>query len=438
MQIVIAGAGEVGFNIAKDLAYAHDVYVIENDERKITEISKLNVEVIEGNAANIEILKRAKIDEADIFLGVTGDDEVNLLAGLAAKKLGAKKTIIRVGNPEYVDKPIVMDHPIGYDLLICPQLALASEIVNLITIPGAVDFVTFSGGKIDMVEISITSRSGVGGKRISELHLPGNVIITAIYRNGELIVPKGETVLKEGDRLAIVGTMEDLSRIRGIFGEQVARNVVIFGGGTVGGYIARLLDRSNIHIKLIDSSPSVCETLCSVLKRTKVIIGDATDLDLLVEEEIGKSDVVIATTDSDEKNLLVSLLAKSLGARKAIVKVDRGMYVKLFEKVGVDVALSPRRITYNEVMKHLHLMNVHTIAEIGKGEAAVLEIEVREKLSGKMIRELKMPKGAIIGAILRGDDCLIPKGDTKIYTGDKLLVITTWGEMDRVEKALKD
>lgn len=191
MQIIIAGAGEVGFNIARDLAYTHDVYVIENDERKISEVSKLNVEVVEGNAANIQVLKQAKVDEADIFLGVTGDDEVNLLAGLAAKKLGAKKTIIRVGNPEYVDKPIVMDHPIGYDLLICPQLALASEIVNLITIPGAVDFVTFSGGKIDMVEISITSRSGVAGKRVAELHLPGNVIITAIYRNGELIVPKG-------------------------------------------------------------------------------------------------------------------------------------------------------------------------------------------------------------------------------------------------------
>lgn len=169
-----------------------------------------------------------------------------------------------------------------------------------------------------------------------------------------------------------------------------------------------------------------------------MIIGDATDLDLLIEEEIGKSDIVIATTDSDEKNLLVSLLAKSLGARKTIVKVDRGMYVKLFEKVGVDVALSPRRITYNEVMKHLHLMNVHTIAEIGKGEAAVLEIEVREKLSGKTIRELKMPRGAIIGAILRGDDCLIPRGDTRIHAGDKLLVVTTWGEMDSVEKVLKD
>jgi len=434
MLIVIAGAGEVGYNLAKDLSHNYEVIVIESDVRKADEVSNLNVEVVQGNAATLDVLKKARVDEADIFLAVTGHDEVNLLAGLAAKKLGAKKTIVRVGNPEYVNKPIMKDHPMGYDLVICPQLALASAMANLVTIPGAVDFVSFSGGKIDMIEIVISPNSPVAGKRVAELNLPENIILMAVYRNGDLIVPRGDTELLEGDRIAVVGTFESIAKIKEVFGDPVVRNVVIFGGGVVGSYVARILDKSNLNIKLIDSNPEVCENLCRFLKRTRVIIGDATDLDLLVEEEVGKSDVVIATTENDGKNLLISLLSKNLGAKKAIAKVDKGSYVNLFEKVGVDAALSPRRITYAEVLKQLRFMHVETLAEVGMGEAAVLEVEVKnEKLSGIKIKDIELPKKSIIGGILRGDECLIPRGETEIRAGDRLLVFTTWDQIEEVE-----
>jgi len=434
MLIVIAGAGEVGYNLAKDLSHNYEVIVIENDVRKADEVSNLNVEVVQGNAATFKVLKKARIDEASVFLAVTGNDEVNLLAGLAAKKLGAERTIVRVGNPEYVDKPIVKDHPMGFDLVICPQLALASAIANLVTIPGAVDFVSFSGGKIDMIEIIIPPDSPVAGKKVAELNLPENVILMAVYRNGDLIVPRGDTELLEGDRITVVGTFESIAKIKGVFGDPIVRNVVIFGGGVVGSYVARILDKSNLNIKLIDSNPEVCENLCRFLKRTRVIIGDATDLDLLVEEEVGKSDVVIATTENDGKNLLISLLSKNLGAKKAIAKVDKGSYVNLFEKVGVDAALSPRRITYAEVLKQLRLMHVETLAEVGMGEAAVLEVEVKNvKLSGKKIKDIELPENSIIGGILRGSECLIPRGETEIKAGDRLLVFTTWDQIEDVE-----
>ncbi len=200
--------------------------------------------------------------------------------------------------------------------------------------------------------------------------------------------------------------------------------------------MARILDRSNLNIKLIDSNPEVCENLCKVLKKTRVVIGDATDLDLLIEEEIGKSDVAIASTESDGKNLLISLLAKSLGAKKTVARVDKVNYAKLFEKVGIDAALSPRRIAYAEIVKNLRLMNVHTLVEISS-EAVVLEVGIRnKKLSKKRIKDIKLPRRAIVGAILRGDDCLIPRGETELRLGDKLLVFTTWDEIEKVESRL--
>jgi trk system potassium uptake protein TrkA len=435
MQILVAGAGEVGYNVAKALSNKYDVFVIENDERKIEEIEKLNVEVIRGNAANLRILQRAGAERAEIFLGVTGNDEVNLLSGIAAKKLGAKKAIVRVGNPEYVDMPYVKNHPLGFDLIICPQLVLAKAIANIITFSGAVDFVSLSGGKLNLIEIEVDENSPVVGKRVNEIPLPENIILTAIYREGELIVPKGDTKIEANDRISVVGKSENLLAVQKLFEGRLPRNVVVFGGGTVGSYLAKILDSSNLNIKLVDPDPVVCENLCSMFQRVKVIIGDPTDLDFLHEEDIGRSDVVVACTESDEKNLLLSLLSKSLGAKKAISQVSKGSYMKLFEKVGVDVVLSPRTITYVEVLRHLRLMEVETLAEIEKGEAVVFEVQItKNKLSGKKVKDLRIPRRAIIGGILRGEDCLIPRGETEIHKGDRLLIFAPWDEVEKVEK----
>lgn len=432
MLIVISGAGEVGYNIAKDLAHNYEVVVIEKDQTRFEHVKRLNVEVIHGNAANLKVLKKARIEKADFFIGVTGKDEVNLLSGVAAKNLGAKKTIVRVGDPEYVDKPIVKNHIMGYDLVICPQLNLANAIANLVTTPGAVEFVSFSGGKIDMIEVLAPEE--IEGKKISELSIPDNVIFTAIHRNGDMVVPRGDTEIQKGDRIDVLSKSESMGNIMEILGNPVVKNVFIVGGGTVGSYVARILDKSNLNIKLIDINQDICENLCSFLNRTKVIIGDGTDLEFLIEEEVEKSDVVITTTESDGKNLLISLLSKNLGAKKTIARVEKISYAKLFEKVGVDSALSTRNIAYAEIMKLLRMMHVETIADVEKGKTAVLEIEVKnKKLSGKKIKKIKLPRNSIIGGILRGEECLIPRGENEIQLGDKLLIFTTWEEIKDVE-----
>ncbi len=436
MRIVIAGAGEVGFSLAQSLADKYDVYIIEENPSRCEAVSDLDVVVVNGNAANINVLKSASVENADVFLAVTGNDEVNLLAGIAARKLGAKKVIVRVENPEYVDKPIVRDHPLGYDVVICPQLALAQEAARLVGIPGAIEIVTFSGGRVEMIEVQIMENSKADGCKVKDLKLPPNVVITSIYRNGEVIIPRGDTVLRKGDRVAIVGKTAEIEKLRGIFGPPVVKRVTIFGAGTIGSYVAKILQKGRISVKLVESRRDRCEHISEVLSGVKVVCGDATDIEFLVEEEIGKSDAVVATTESDEKNLLICLLAKNLGAKTAIAKVEKKEYVRLFEAVGVDAALNPRRVTYNEVMKLLRRMQIETVAEI-EG-AAVVEIVVKNpKLVGMKLKDINLPKSAIVGAVVRGDECLIPRGDTELQLGDRLLVFTTWDELEVVEETFE-
>ncbi len=436
MRIVIAGAGEVGYNLALSLADKYDVYVVEKDASRYDTILNLDVVAIHGNAANLGILKQAEVNRADVFLAVTGNDEVNLLSGIAAKKLGAKKVIVRVENPEYVDKPVVRDHPLGYDVIICPQLALAQEAARLIGIPGAVEIVTFSGGRVEMIEVQIMENSKADGSSIKDLNLPPNTVITSIYRNGEVIIPRGDTVLRKGDRIAIVGKTEEIEKLRGIFGPPVVKRVTIFGAGTVGTYIARILQKGRISVKLIESRRERCECLSEDISGVKVVCGDATDIELLIEEEVGRSDAVVATTESDEKNLLICLLSKNLGAKTAIAKVERKEYMRLFEAVGVDVALNPRRVTYNEVMKLLRRMQIETVAEI-EGTAVIEVVVKNPKLVGMKLRDVALPKTAIIGAVVRGDDCLIPRGETALKLGDRLLVFTTWEDIEKIEETFE-
>ncbi len=428
MRIVIAGAGEVGYNLAKVLCEHHDVYVIDTDEDKVENMKNLNVSAIRGNSASVDVLKSVEIEKADVFLAVTGNDEVNMLSGLLAKKFGAKKVVVRVSNPDYVDRPIVRDHMLGFDLVVCPQLALANEVANLLMIPGAVDFITLSGGEANVVEIKVGE--SIAGRKVSDLSLPKNVLIVAILRNGDVIIPRGDTTIRLGDVLVVLGKIDEIAKVQA-FGQTLVKNVTIFGGGTVGEYIARTLETGKFRLTLVDSNMDRCEILSESLRKTKVFCGDATDVEFLEEIEVGKSDVVIATTESDERNLMISLLCKSMGAKKAIAKVEKGDYIKIFEMVGVDYAVSPRRVTFLEVMKYLRLVDIRSIAEI-KQRIAVLEFIVKN-IDKVKIADLKLPDCAIVGGVIREGDFLIPRGDTVIRKGDRVLVFATWDCIEDLE-----
>ncbi len=437
MYIVIAGAGEVGYNLARSLSVENDIILIEKraDRRPILE--ELDVKVITGNAANVSVLKQAEAGKADIFVGVTGDDEVNLIACLAAHRMGAKRTIARVGNPEYVDKPIIFNHPLGIDVLVCPELVLAHSIANLVKLPGAIDIEMFGGGAVEMMEGVVGEDSVLRGKRLSDLDLPPQTIILAVVRNGEILIPRGDTVLGDNDRVIIIGTPSSIEKVQFFLKKtRDVRNVTIIGGGTVGSYIAMLLEKTDFNVKLIESSRERCEELTKILRKVRIIQGDGTDIDLLEEERIGDSDVLIAVTESDEKNLLCSLLGKNLGVEKTISRVGKEDYIRIFQKIGIDVALSPRKATYMEVLKHMRKMKVNAIAEIEHGEANLLEIEIGSgsKLAGKTVEKLNMPKESLVSMIIRDGKPIIPVGSSVIEEGDRLLVFTKPSALKKVEK----
>lgn len=432
MHIVIAGAGEVGYELAKSLSGKNDVYVIERDKEKVDRLNELDVIAIRGNAANIKILTEAKVDKADIFLGVTGNDEVNILSAIAAKKLGAKRVLVRVENLEYADKPITRYSQFGFDVVVCPPLVLAQEIVELVGIPFAEEVITLSGGEMDVVELQVSEDSPVIGKSYKDLNLPPEVILASIQRNGDVILP-GEENLRAGDKVVIVGKKDEVEKLRALFGQQTVRRVTIFGTNEISSYVAESLYKSRISVKVLGTSKKACEDLSERLRGIRIVCGDFLDLDFLNSEEIGKSNAVVALTDSDERNLLVSLLAKNLGAERAIVKVEHEEYAKIFESVGIDHALNPRRMTILEVQKLLMLdkVEVRTIADMSG--VVVMELEVNNpKLLNKRLVELQLPKNTVIWVVIRNGKCLVPSPELSLNLGDRVVIRTNWKEVKRI------
>ncbi|MCX8172044.1 MAG: Trk system potassium transporter TrkA [Archaeoglobaceae archaeon] len=432
MQIVIAGAGEVGYELAKSLSGKNDVYVIEKEKDKIDRLSELDVIAIKGNAANLNVLKEAKIEKADIFLAVTGNDEVNILSGISAKKLGTKRVLVRVENLEYADKPVIRYHPLGFDFVICPPLVLAQEIVELVGIPFAEEVITLSGGEMDVVEFQISEGSSAIGKSFKDLNFPQDVVLASIHRNGDVILP-GEDDLRVGDRVVVIGKREEVERLGDLFGQPVVRRVTIFGANEISSYVAETLYKSRVSVKVIGASKKSCEEISERLRGIRIVCGDFLDLDFLSREEVGKSNAVVALTDSDERNLMVSLLSKSLGAERAIVKVEHEEYAKIFEKVGIEHALNPKRMTILEVQKLLMMdrVEVRTIADLSG--SVVMELVVNnEKLKNKRIAELHLPKNSAIWVVIRNEKCLAPHPDTSLEIGDRVVVRTTWDKIKKI------
>ncbi|MCS7144487.1 MAG: Trk system potassium transporter TrkA [Archaeoglobaceae archaeon] len=432
MQIVIAGAGEVGYELAKSLSGKNDVYVIEKDKEKVDRLNELDVIAIKGNAANMNILKEAKIERADIFLGVTGNDEVNILSGISAKKLGAKRVFVRVENLEYADKPVTRYHPLGFDVVVCPPLVLAQEIVELVGIPFAEEVITLSSGEMDIVELQISENSPVIGKGFMDLNLSPEVVLVSIHRNGDVILP-GEENLREGDRVVIVGKREEVEKLRDLFGQPVAKRVTVFGTNEISSYVAETLYKSRISVKVVGASKKACEDLSEKLRGIRVVCGDFLDLEFLNREEVGKSNAVVALTDSDERNLMLSLLSKSLGAERAIVKVEHEEYAKIFEKVGIEHALNPKRMMILEVQKILLMdkVEVRTIADLSG--AVVMELVVNnEKIRNKRIVEVPLPKNSAIWVVIRNEKCLAPHPDLRLELGDRVVVRTTWDKVKKI------
>lgn len=444
MKIVIYGATEVGCLLATEFFEDHDITVIDKEENRTEEFDKLDISFVQGNASDIKILKAADIMNSDVFIACTTLDEANIVSCLSAKKISGIRTICFVSKEEYrnameLDKATDYLEDFFIDYVIWPEELLTQEIFRIVTVAHALDVENFADGKARLLEYKVRLNSPIVGKMVKDCGFTRDTIIVGIKRDDLLFIPNGLTEINAEDKLIFMGTSHSLDILAGTFfheKEQV-KTVAIIGGGSVGYMLAKSLEDMKIKTKIIEMNYERCEFLAQELQKALVINGDGTNLKLLDEEEIGSSDVVISVTNNDERNLLCSLLVKQLGVKRVISRVSKVLNIPLFEKVGIDIAVSPKTSAINEVKNDLDENDVDILATVEQGEAEVLEILVKEDFDSKKIMDLRFPAPAIIGVIQRKNQVIIPKGDTTMKTHDILIIFTKAENAQRIKDYFK-
>ena len=432
MRVIVIGAGEVGYHLAERLSEEHhDVVVIERDADLGQRIqSQLDLLVVEGNGASLSTLEKAGIRRADLLLAVTNFDEANLIACLIASQFDVRLKVARVSNPEYYQRRGVLEEKkFGADLLINPEFECAREILKLFLRSAASDVAEFAGGRIVLLGLPILEDAPVAGRTLEEIGRTlreRHFLTVAIDRDGRSIIPDGATKLEAGDEIYLVAEsrhVPDAYRLLGLERRRMQR-IMLLGGGRVGINLARMLERDGIQPTIIERSRPRCVTLAGELASALVLHGDATDLDLMMHEGIAETDGLAAVTNEDETNLLASLLAKHLGAKKVIALVKRSEYIPLVTRVGIDAAVSPRLSTANRILQHVRGGRILSLAVMERNRAEAMEVEVLpdSRAAGRTVQNLDLPPKSILGAIERGEEVLIPRGDTEIRAGDHLVV----------------
>lgn len=444
MKIVIYGATEVGCLLATEFFEDHDITVIDKEENRTEEFDKLDISFVQGNATDINVLKSADIINSDVFIACTPLDEANIVACLSAKKVSGIRTICFVSKAEY-QNTMELDKSNDYlgdffiDYVIWPEALLTQELFRIVTVAHALDVENFADGRARLLEYKVRPGSSIVGKMVKDCGFTRDTIIVGIKRNDLLFIPNGLTEINENDKLIFMGTSHSLDILAGTFfheKEQV-KSVAVIGGGNVGYMLAKSLEDMKIKTKIIEKDYDRCEFLAQELHKTLVINGDGTNLKILDEEEIGSSDVVISVTNNDEKNLLCSLLVKQLGVKRVISRVSKVLNVPLFEKVGIDIAVSPKTSAINEVRNDLDENDVDILATVEQGQAEVLEILVKDEFNGKKIMDLRFPAPAIIGVVQRRNQVIIPKGDTQLREHDILIIFTKADTAQQIKSYFK-
>lgn len=444
MKIVIYGATEIGCLLATEFFEDHDITVIDREENRTEEFDNLDISFVQGNATNVNILKAADIMNSDVFIACTAQDEANIVACLSAKKISGIRTICFVSKEEY-QSVMALDKSGDYlgdffiDYVIWPEALLTQELFRIVTVAHALDVENFADGKARLLEYKVKPNSPIVGKMVKDCGFTKDTIIVGVKREDLLFIPNGLTEINQDDKLIFMGTSHSLDILAGTFfheNEQV-KSAAIIGGGNVGYMLAKSLEDMKIKTKIIEKDYERCEFLSQELNSTVVINADGTNLKLLDEEEIGSSDVAIAVTNNDERNLLCSLLVKQLGVKRVISRVSKVVNIPLFEKVGIDIAVSPKTSAINEVKNDLDETNVDILATVEQGEAEVLEITVNSEFDGKLIKDLRIPVPAIAGIIQRRTNVIIPKGDTELKHHDILIIFTKADSVQKVKEYFK-
>ena len=456
MKIIIAGCGKVGYTLAEQLSEeGHEITVIEpRAERIQAAVDALDIIGYIGNGNSYKMQKEAGVEEADLLIAVTGHDEVNLLSCLIAKKAGNCKTIARVRNPEYVDEIHFIREELGLSLSINPELATAMDIERLIQVPSALEIDSFAKGRAYMLRFEIPHGSPWHQLRVMDAaEKYGNHFLICIReRDGEILIPGGNTVLMEGDRISMIAPTEDMNRLFNIIGIQAPpiRNVMIAGGGTIAYYLAQRLTRGKVNTMIIDKNPQRCLELSEKLDKAMIICGDASDSKLLQEEGIERMDAFVSLTNFDEENIMLSLYAHQVSKAKLITKVNKVDFQGILRSIPVGSIISPKHLTAEHIIQYVRDLEnsmsaqrdstVNMVYWIADNKAEALEFSVEEpsKVTDTPLMNLQLEQGLLICSIMRGNKVIIPSGRDSICGGDKVVVVTMLKHLNRLEDILME
>ncbi|MGM0413267.1 MAG: Trk system potassium transporter TrkA [Pseudomonadota bacterium] len=435
MKILILGAGQVGSSLAQNLASeANDITVVDTDDLALALLQdRLDIRTIIGRASHPDVLRRAGAEDADMIIAVTNSDETNMVACQVAWTLFRTPTKIgRVREAEYLAHPqLFSNEALPIDVRISPEQLVTEYVQRLIEHPGALQVLDFAGGKVQLVAVKAYYGGPLVGHELSTLkeHMPGvETRVAAIFRRGQPIIPEGTTVIEADDEVFFIAARGD---IRAVMGEmrrldKPNKRVVIAGGGNIGRRLAGALE-GNYQVKLIDHNRRRSSQLAEELGRSIVLLGDAADEELLLEENIEYTDVFCALTNDDEANILSAMLAKRLGARKVMALINRASYVDLVESGEIDIAISPQQATIGSLLAHVRRGDVVVVHSLRRGAAEAIEAVAHgdprsSKVVGRQVGELKLPPGTTIGAMVRGEQVLVAHHDTVIESGDHVIL----------------
>ncbi len=447
MRIVLVSSGQVARQFAADLCGDYDVCVVHSGVDGRANLEKLDVEVLDGQGNDAELLTRAGVADAAFVIACTRSDEMNILACLTARRLGNAETICFVSKEEYVqtfaggDATGASGSPeMGIDHIIWPARMLADHIERILTVAGATDVGSFARGQIRLLEYRLPDGLPILNRPLAEIRsLPPGTLIVAITRDEEWFVPRGQSVLKAGDRVHFWGGARSMHQLAAWFaahlGGAAAGEVVIIGGGTVGAELAKSLERDSAQlIKVIESDGVRCEALAKELSRVLVLHGDGCDIELLESEGVRFAHTLVAVTNSDEKNLLASLLGQQLGIPKIITRVSNSANRRVFESVGIDVPISARSTTLEAVLHMIRHKEVDLLAKLGEGGGELLDVTLPPEFTPAALKELVLPPDSLVAAVVRKNKAMVPSGATLLSPGDHCLIVC---KAESVPEALK-
>ncbi|RLJ19001.1 Trk system potassium transporter TrkA [bacterium endosymbiont of Escarpia laminata] len=435
MKIIILGAGQVGRSVANALVHEdNDITVVDQKNDLLLELQdRLDLGIVQGHAGQPDVLRRAGAEDADMILAVTNSDETNMVACQVAYTLfHTPMKIARVRAQGYLDYPeIFAPEVFPVDVLISPEQLVTNYILRLVEYPGALQVLDFAGGRVRLVAVKAYYDGPLVGHKLRTLydHIPNtDVRVAAIYREGEVIQPLGDTVIEVDDEVFFIAATENIRAVMSELRKQEKRykRLIFAGAGNIGRRLAQSLE-SKYRVKLIESDQNRAREIAERLDKTIVLHGDAADEDLLLEENIENTDVFCAVTNDDEANILSAMLAKRLGAGKVMALINRAAYVDLVQSGPIDIAISPELATIGSLLTHVRRGDVVVVHSLRRGAAEAIEAVAHgdrgsSKVVGRTIDEIKLPKGASIGAVVRGEEVLIAHHDTTIESGDHVIL----------------